>query len=181
MKSQKIRVAVLMGGPSEEYNVSLNTGKMVVQFLDKQKYTATPLVISKKGKWPITFKKLRADYDVAFIAMHGEYGEDGTIQTILDTHRIPYTGSGARASALGMNKVRSSQLFQKKNLFIPAFVLAQKSMIPKTVSRLKVYSRISCGFWKQAVAREARQGIYFKNRNLFLLYFCCSVHYHIGS
>src|SRR3989344_5583229 len=101
----KLRIAVLMGGPSAEHDVSINTGKKVLAGLDKSKYFAKGVVISRKGKWPVSPTKIKKLFDVVFIAMHGEYGEDGTVQKILDKYKIKYTGSGVKASALGMDKV----------------------------------------------------------------------------
>lgn len=116
---KKIRIAVLMGGPSAEHEISLKSGRMVLKFLDKNKYAARPIIISKNGRWPITLPKLKKSFDVAFIAMHGEYGEDGTIQSILEKYKIPYTGSPAKASRLGMDKIKSLILFKKAGLNIP--------------------------------------------------------------
>ncbi|TSC83211.1 MAG: D-alanine-D-alanine ligase [Parcubacteria group bacterium Gr01-1014_19] len=121
LNKEKIRVAVLMGGPSAEHEVSLNTGKKVLENLDPEKYLGKGIVISKKGKWPTTLKELKNNFDVAFIAMHGEYGEDGTIQKILDKARILYTGSGAKASQIGMDKEASSMIFRKAGLKVPDF------------------------------------------------------------
>lgn len=119
----KLRVAVLMGGPSAEHDISLKTGKMVLENLDREKYAAKSVQISKTGKWPVSPAKIKKEFDLAFIAMHGEYGEDGTVQKILDKYKIRYTGSGAKASALGMDKAKSSLIFKKSGLNIPAFDL----------------------------------------------------------
>lgn len=123
---KKIRVAVLMGGPSAEHEVSLNTGKMVAKFLDWKKYAVKSIKISRQGKWPIGFSQLRKDFDLAFLALHGEYGEDGTIQKILDKIGLRYTGSGARASALGMDKQKSAVLFVKAGLKLPHFTMVKQ-------------------------------------------------------
>jgi len=120
MAMKKIRIAVLMGGPSAEHEVSLKSGRMVLKFLDKKKYEVKPIVISKAGRWPIRLSKLKKIFDVAFIAMHGEYGEDGTIQSILEKYKIPYTGSDAKASRLGIDKTKALKLFKKAGLNIPA-------------------------------------------------------------
>src|SRR3989344_3254158 len=119
----KLRIAVLMGGPSAEHDVSINTGKKVLVSLDKSKYSAKGIVINRKGKWPVAPAKIKKLFDVVFIAMHGEYGEDGTVQRILDKYRIRYTGSGAKASALGMDKVASAKVFTKAGLKMPKFSL----------------------------------------------------------
>lgn len=119
----KLRIAVLMGGPSAEHDVSMNSGRQVLANLDKEKYQAHAVVISRRGSWPIKPAKIKKKYDVALIAMHGEYGEDGTIQRILDKYKIKYTGSGAKASAQGMDKVISSAIFTKAGLKVPRFSL----------------------------------------------------------
>lgn len=106
-----------MGGPPPEHEVSLNTGKEVCANLNTEKYLVSPLVIPKNGKWNLP----RVKPDVAFIAMHGAYGEDGTIQGLLETAKIPYTGSGVLASALGMNKPRSCAIFREAGLNVPEF------------------------------------------------------------
>lgn len=119
----KLKIAVLMGGPSAEHEISLKTGAMVLENLDRKKYSVRAVKISKSGKWPITPAKIKKDFDLAYIAMHGEYGEDGTIQKILDQYKIRYTGSKAKASFLGMDKAKSSTLFKKAGLNVPEFNL----------------------------------------------------------
>lgn len=119
----RIRVAVLMGGPSAEHEISLKSGRMVLANLDKKKYWARGVRITKKGKWPIIPTELKKKFDVVFIAMHGEYGEDGQVQTILGKYRIPYTASGVRASQIGMDKIKSSRLFEEAGLSVPEFAV----------------------------------------------------------
>ncbi len=118
-KNEKIRVAVLMGGPSTEHEVSLKTGANILEHFDPEQFEAKGVVISKEGKWPFAVEELPQKFDVAFIAMHGTYGEDGTVQGILDEVSIPYTGSGKLSSALGMNKFLSLRLFKDAGLTIP--------------------------------------------------------------
>lgn len=108
-----------MGGPSAEHEVSLKTGKMIIAHLDKSKYRAKAVVVNKNGKWPITLATLKKNFDLAFIAMHGEYGEDGTVQALLEKKHIAFTGSGSKASALGMSKQLSMIAFQKAGLCVP--------------------------------------------------------------
>jgi D-alanine-D-alanine ligase len=115
----KIRAAVLMGGPSAEHDISLKSGRMVMKFLDRKKYEPAAIVISKKGKWPVKPAALKKKFDVVFIAMHGEYGEDGTVQKILDQEKVFYTGSASKASRLGMDKLKSEALFRKAGLNVP--------------------------------------------------------------
>src|SRR3989338_201265 len=116
----KLRVAVLMGGPSSEHDVSLETGAMVLRSLDVDKYEAFPIVVAK-GR-DATLELQKDAIDVAFIAMHGEYGEDGTAQALLEALGVPYTGSGVLASALGMHKPLSSRPLRDSLLTLPDFM-----------------------------------------------------------
>lgn len=115
--NRKVRVALLMGGPSAEHDVSLATGRVISAALDRSRYEVSEIRIPKSGEWTVP-----TDVDVAFIAMHGAYGEDGTVQQLLEDHGIPYTGSGVAASRLAMDKIRSSELFSGGGLLVPEFV-----------------------------------------------------------
>ncbi len=121
------RIGVVMGGPSVEHEVSLGTGKNVLRYLDKKKYIAKPVIISRKGEWPDSFEGLKKKFDLLFIALHGEYGEDGRVQKILDKEGIAYTGSGVKASKKGMDKVVSARIFKKANMHIPEFLVLKKA------------------------------------------------------
>jgi D-alanine-D-alanine ligase len=115
-----------MGGPSHEHEVSLKSGKKVAAGLHPEHYEGNTVLIDKKGKWAIHPEDLQDIADVAFIAMHGNYGEDGTIQSMLDEAGIPYTGSNALSSALAMNKFLSGQLFRTHGLVTPLTFLVNK-------------------------------------------------------
>jgi D-alanine-D-alanine ligase len=106
--AHKTRVAVLRGGPSSEYEVSLKTGETVLKNLPS-KYEGIDVFISKDGRWHVHgLEKKPADalkhVDVAFVALHGQFGEDGKVQRILEHLGIPYTGSESLPSAVAMNK-----------------------------------------------------------------------------
>lgn len=106
----KIRVAVLRGGLSDEHKVSLWTGAAVLEHIDKNIFLPIDVIISKSGEWIVNGRVHLPEHilnsvDVVFNALHGTYGEDGTIQRFLDRYHIPYTGSKAYASSLAMNKV----------------------------------------------------------------------------
>lgn len=120
---EKIYIAVLSGGPSSEHEVSLKSGEMVKDGLDKERYEPIPVRIFKNGTWELDARDIRKNAAGVFIAMHGTYGEDGTVQSILETHGIPYTGSDSYASALGMNKFLSLRLFRDGGLSVPATIL----------------------------------------------------------
>lgn len=105
----KTHVGVLRGGPSSEYDVSLKTGLAVLEHLPKERYEPHDIFVDKNGIWhvrgrPMEPARALSGIDVVFNALHGKYGEDGTVQRLLDSHAVAYTGSGALGSALGMNK-----------------------------------------------------------------------------
>lgn len=123
-----IKVGVIRGGISGEYEVSLKTGSNVLSHLrgDKlnQTYKAIDILIDKNGAWHIGGKPVSAgdvfhSVDVIFNALHGDFGEDGKVQQMLDQWKIPYTGSGAFASALGYNKVLTKEQFTRLGIKTP--------------------------------------------------------------
>lgn len=123
-----VRVGVLRGGPSSEYDVSLKTGQAVLKHLPENKYQSVDILITKDGTWhiaglPVTPAQAAAQVDVFFNCLHGEYGEDGTVQKILDGLLMPYTGSGAFASALGMQKHQAKEYFKREGIKLPRHVL----------------------------------------------------------
>jgi len=128
---RRLKVAILMGGPSSEHEVSLMTGRNVLENLDKGKYKPIPIFITKEGTWIRGKEELKPrealyDIDIVFNALHGEYGEDGTVQAVLDYLKIPYTGSGVFASRLGMNKALSRSIFKEYGLPVPRYILLNK-------------------------------------------------------
>ncbi len=105
----RTRVAVLRGGPSDEYEISLRTGDAVLKSIDTKYFEPLDIIITKAGEWLHDGRVRYPEHlipavDVVFIALHGAYGEDGTIQRLLDRYNVPYTGSGAYASGLAMHK-----------------------------------------------------------------------------
>ncbi len=111
------KVAVLLGGASAEREVSLNSGARVLAALQRQGVDAHAFDPAERKLDELTA------FDRAFIALHGRHGEDGTIQGALELMRIPYTGSGVMASALGMDKWRTKLLWRSVDLPIPDFVM----------------------------------------------------------
>ncbi len=130
-----IKVALLMGGPSPEHEVSLKTGAIIAQTLDRTRYDVQEIVIPKNGEWEIPH-----GIDVAFIAMHGVYGEDGAVQSLLEEKRIPYTGSGASASALAMDKLKSLEVFARNGLNVAPHAVITK--IDYEAKREEIVERI---------------------------------------
>jgi D-alanine-D-alanine ligase len=137
-RTKKQTVAVLYGGPSSEHEVSLNTGKNMIASLSRKKYSVLPVFISKKGIWSVrgrrtTPEKILKNTAVVLNAMHGEFGEDGTVQGFLDTLGIAYTGSGQKASTVGMDKAFTKYLAAMVGVRVALSVSAtkgQKIMLP---------------------------------------------------
>ena len=101
MNIKKKHVAFLMGGLSSEREVSINSGNACYDAIDKKKYKASKIIIDKNFYDQI----LAIKPDICFNSLHGSFGEDGTIQSILNKIKIPYTHSGANASTIAMNKL----------------------------------------------------------------------------
>ena len=95
-----MKVGVIMGGISSEREISLKSGKSIIENIDKNKYEVIPVVIEAKVE---IINKLK-DLDFALLALHGKFGEDGTVQSVLQTLDIPYSGCGPLTSALCMDK-----------------------------------------------------------------------------
>lgn len=113
------RIGVLMAGPSTEKKISLKSGHAVYTALKESGFDVVPIIIKTDKKREnirlIRLKKI----DCAFIALHGRFGEDGGIQKILKAIKIPFTGSGIKASKLAMDKVASRKIFQGYGLKVP--------------------------------------------------------------
>jgi D-alanine-D-alanine ligase len=129
----KIRVGVLRGGPSSEYDVSLKTGANVLKSLP-EKYEGVDIFIDKKGVWhihgvPHEPHKALKKVDVIFNALHGEYGEDGKVQSFLDHFHIPYTGSRTFASAVAMNKAMAKNIAKREGIKTPHFKVLRKEEV----------------------------------------------------
>ncbi len=124
-------VGVLRGGPSREYEVSLKSGAQVLQALNPEKFDARDIFIDRAGVWhlhgaPVTPERALRGADVAFNAMHGEYGEDGSVQRMLDALNVPYTGSRAGASAVAFDKHHTKQAIKPLGVKTPrALVLSE--------------------------------------------------------
>jgi len=114
---EKLKVAVLMGGDSAEREISLSTGRQVLDALNPEKYDARP--VDARGLGQNLTALLEPRPDVVFIALHGPHGEDGAVQGLLDWLGLPYTGSGVLASALAMDKALSKKLFRAEGIPAP--------------------------------------------------------------
>lgn len=118
------RVGVLMGGPSCEREVSLRSGRAVCNALKNNKINVLPIELKSNietDKYKEYVRQELKNYkvDVFFIALHGEFGEDGGVQSILEDMKLPYTGSDSEASRIGMDKIQSKDAFRKHNIPVP--------------------------------------------------------------
>ncbi len=124
-------VGVLRGGPSTEYEVSLKSGANVLQALNQEHFEPRDIFIDKKGQWHLhgvgvhPERALRG-VDVAFNAMHGEFGEDGEVQKLLEQLAIPYTGSDALSSAIAFNKHKTKDAVVKFGVKVPRHVIVNQ-------------------------------------------------------
>ncbi len=110
-----MKVAVLRGGLSSEREVSLRTGAAVLDAVKKLGHTAIDIDVGHD----LPQQLIKAKPDVAFVALHGTYGEDGCVQGVLEMLKIPYTHSGVRASAVGMDKPLSKVIFRAAGIPCP--------------------------------------------------------------
>lgn len=162
---KKIRVGIIFGGRSGEHNVSIVSATSVINALDKTKYEAVPIYINKKGKWlfgagpkelgserseyvylppdptarglvPIkTSKKSLKKIDVIFPVLHGPFGEDGTVQGLLELAGIPYVGAGVAASAVGMDKALMKKVFKGVGLPVLSYLVLLRKEIEGEIEK----------------------------------------------
>lgn len=160
---KRTRVAVLFGGRSGEHEVSLRSAASVIAAIDKRKYEVVPIGIGKSGKWLPTRESVKllpsgtlrdtsevraltilpqpgsADaIDVVFPVLHGTFGEDGTVQGLLELAGVPYVGAGVLGSAVSMDKDVMKRLFREQGLPTPDHVaLLRSHLAEKRVALLR--------------------------------------------
>ena len=116
-KLGKMKIGVLMGGMSNERDVSLQTGAAVLASLDRLGITAVGI----DGGRDLPSLIAKENIDLAFIALHGQYGEDGCVQGLLEIMGIPYTGSGVAGSAMAMSKTITKEICNAKGIDTPEY------------------------------------------------------------
>jgi D-alanine-D-alanine ligase len=121
----RIRVGVVRGGPSSEYEISLKTGENVLRALPTSRYVPIDILLSKNGEWfmgglPTDLGHIAVHVDVVWNALHGEFGEDGKVQQLFEQFGIPYTGSTSLSSAIGMHKGLAKERFSDVGMLVPA-------------------------------------------------------------
>jgi D-alanine-D-alanine ligase len=182
---KKIRVGVIFGGRSGEHEVSIISAQSVINAIDKKKYEAIPIFINRKGQWQLGFdaklikgkgadhvylppdpttselvpvyktNKMPEKIDVAFPVLHGTFGEDGSVQGLLELAGIPYVGAGVAASAVGMDKILMKKIFGSVGLPVTKHLVFLRKEIGD--SEAKVISKIE---------KELRYPIFTKPANL---------------
>lgn len=108
-----MKIAVIMGGVSSEREISLKSGEAVFNGIDKNKYDVIKVVLNDKKD---IFTKITDDIDFAFLALHGKFGEDGCVQSILEAMEIPYSGCNPLTSALCMDKNMTKKILRDSKL-----------------------------------------------------------------
>ena len=156
-----MHVAVLMGGPSWEHDISLKSAAMVINHCNPRNYKVTPVMVNRDGLWsvyPIDSKISMTDYnawvkqtkplsmpealaelqarkvDICFIAMHGAFGEDGTLQGALDAVDMAYTGSPVIASSIAMDKMVYKHVLMGANITVPKSVFMHRQVDPSDLA-----------------------------------------------
>jgi D-alanine-D-alanine ligase len=125
----KTNVAVVYGGRTGEHEISHRSAKSIIEAMDTQKYKVLHYVISKEGKWsprPILPEPGgNAGVDVVFPVLHGTFGEDGTVQGLLELADLPYVGAGVMASAISMDKEMMKRVAKERGLPVVEYVAIQ--------------------------------------------------------
>jgi len=121
----------MMGGLSREREISLKTGKAILKALTEKGYTVTAIDVGED----IAEKLAKGKVECAFLALHGRFGEDGTIQGMLELMRIPYTGSGVLASALAMHKIMAKKFFLCGKIPTPRFEAFRREELEKDLPK----------------------------------------------
>jgi len=178
---QKIRIGVLMGGKSKEREVSFNSGRTICDHLDTACYDIVPLFQTTSGSlyilpWlflhrgkiidfesrlatqaqKITWDSLKKYVDFIYIAMHGQYAEDGTMQGMLEILQIPYFGSKVYASALGMDKVAQRKILHMHKIQIPHGMVIEPHQLN---NQEQIYKRLTANnLFYPLVVKPSKEG-----------------------
>jgi D-alanine-D-alanine ligase len=138
----KTRVAILYGGRSGEHEISLRSAESIMKAMDRSKYEVLEYFISKDGKWrpkPILPEPgVHPEIDVVFPVLHGTFGEDGTVQGLLELADLPYVGAGVLASSLSMDKELMKRVCHERGLPVVEYVTLLRGSLDtaEVVSRL---------------------------------------------
>lgn len=133
-------IVILVGGPSNEHEVSLKSGEQIFQNIDREKYDPTVVVIDRNLIWNIDGLEysetgaifwIKQKNAIVFIALHGEYGEDGTVQALFEQSKIKFIGSSSICSKVAFDKAQSQEVFKKHGLHVPnTLCVGSKDVLP---------------------------------------------------
>jgi len=130
----KLRIAVIYGGRSGEHEISVRSAESIMKAMDESKYEILQYFISKEGKWrPVPIlpePDAHKDIDVAFPVLHGTFGEDGTVQGLLELADLPYVGAGVMASAIAMDKEMMKRVCRERGLPIVEYLTLERGELP---------------------------------------------------
>jgi D-alanine-D-alanine ligase len=184
-KADRLRVAVLMGGPSSEHDVSLQGGKNVVEALDPHVFDVRPVVITREGRWRVASRPWRGEpdgfdphrfdgwrefpgacealvhlrargTDVAMPVLHGRFGEDGTLQACLAAAGIAFVGSDSRGSAVTADKIRTKEVLSFHGIPTPRFEVVSADALRR--GRPAAATRLGAAFGWPLVMKDPLGG-----------------------
>ncbi len=179
-----LRVVVLSGGPSREHGISVKSGAAVAKALGELGHLVLPVTIGQDGRWSLPAPGEKAlpgggglarapaaalaelsaggsaeEIDVVFVALHGAFGEDGTVQGFLETAGIPYTGSGVAASALAMDKERTKEILSHHGIATAPWASVDRAAWSD--DRARAVARIESVAGYPAIVKMPREGSSF--------------------
>ncbi len=158
----KKKILILGGGLSKEREISLQTARQVRNIL-KKKYNILQTDLDKNFK-----DKLKSfNPDIVFNALHGRFGEDGFVQSILEYYKVKYTHSGVLSSALAMDKIASKKLFIKNNLLTPKFIKFRNNFENKNFLKEKIKKELKFPVVMKPINEGSSVGVYISNEKNF--------------
>jgi D-alanine-D-alanine ligase len=154
--SKRVRVAVLLGGKSSEHQISLESARSVLEALDPERYDVATVAIQRDGRWelgtgedgsvaetlPVPTDKVPAtlgEVDVVFPVLHGPFGEDGTVQGLLELAGVPYVGAGVLGSALAMDKDVFKAVMRDRGIPVTRNITLRHGQAPENPFGLPVF------------------------------------------
>lgn len=161
----KLRVGVLRGGPSAEYDVSLKTGAEVLKHLDRSKYEPMDIFLTRDGAWhslglPISPNEAANNVELFFNCLHGEFGEDGGVQNLLTNLGRPFTGAEELSAMAAMNKPTTKSMLSRAGFLTPSAVLVTPRASARASARLP-FEKLSPPWVIKPVDRGSSFGLSF--------------------
>ncbi len=153
-------IAVIMGGPSSEHEISLQSGAKVVEALAFFNLNVRPIVVTREGAWTVDGRAVGPEnalngVSAALLATHGEWGEDGRLQAVLERFHVPYSGSGVDASAVSFDKTLSRDVFSSHGLVVPRGMNINRKNRLSRADRKNIIETVPGDSW---VVKPARAG-----------------------